>query len=58
VTNDTVKVGETVFPDLPDSFFTDFTDSGPTATLKLCVEAATDGKPCPGRLDVNLPSAA
>ena len=28
VTNDTVKVGETVFPDLPDSFFADFTDGG------------------------------
>ena len=57
VTNATVKKGETVFPDLPDSFFADFTDSGPNATVKLCKEAATDGKPCAGRLDVNLPSA-
>jgi ribose transport system substrate-binding protein len=57
VTNDTVKKGETVFPDLPDSFFADFTDSGPNATVKLCVEAATDGKPCSGELNVNLPSA-
>jgi ribose transport system substrate-binding protein len=57
VTNDTVKKGETVFENLPDSFFTDFTDSGPNATVKLCVEAATDGKSCSGELNVNLPSA-
>ena len=56
VTNDTVKVGETVFPDLPDSFFADFTDSGPDAVVKLCVEAALDGKSCSGKLDVKLPS--
>lgn len=57
VTNETVKEGETVFPKLPDSFFADFTDSGPNATVKLCVEAATDGKPCGGELKVNLPKA-
>ncbi len=57
VTNDTVKEGVTVFPNLPDSFFADFTDSGPAATVKLCVEAATDGKACPGDLNVNLPEA-
>ena len=33
VTTETVKSGETVFPDLPDSFFADFTDSGPNATV-------------------------
>ncbi len=57
VTNDTVKVGETVFPDLPDSFFADFTDSGPDAAVVLCKEAALDGKPCGGTLKVNLPTA-
>ena len=57
VTNDTVKTGETVFPDLPDSFFADFTDSGPDAVVKLCVDAALDGKSCAGKLDVKLPSA-
>ncbi len=57
VTNETVKVGETVFPDLPDSFFDDFTDSGPHPILTLCIDAATEGKPCPGKLDVNLPSS-
>jgi ribose transport system substrate-binding protein len=56
VTSDTVKVGETVFPDLPDSFFADFTDSGPNATVVLCQQAATDGTPCPGTLEVNLGS--
>ncbi len=57
VTNETVKVGETVFPDLPDSFFDDFTDSGPHAAVTLCKEAALDGTPCGGTLTVNLPSA-
>ncbi|MBX5471960.1 MAG: ABC transporter substrate-binding protein [Acetobacteraceae bacterium] len=55
VTSETVKVGETVFPNLPDSFFADFTDAGEHAVLKICVDAALDGKPCAGRLDVNLP---
>jgi ribose transport system substrate-binding protein len=57
VTQDTVKVGETVFPKLPDSFFADFTDAGDHATVKICVDAALNGTACPGRLDVNLPKA-
>ncbi len=57
VTSETVKVGQTVFPDLPDSFFADFTDSGPDATVKICVDAALHGTPCPGTLDVRLPKA-
>jgi ribose transport system substrate-binding protein len=57
VTNATVKSGETVFPNMPDSFFTDFTDSGPNAVVKLCVDAATKGAPCPGTLSVHLPKA-
>ncbi|HEX7390155.1 MAG TPA: sugar ABC transporter substrate-binding protein [Acidiphilium sp.] len=57
VTDATVKVGETVFPNMPDSFFTDFTDSGPDATVKICVDAAVKGTPCPGRLTVHLPKA-
>jgi ribose transport system substrate-binding protein len=55
VTEKTVKLGLTVFPNLPDSFFTDFTDSGPKATVVICVQAALSGKPCPGTLKVNLP---
>jgi ribose transport system substrate-binding protein len=55
VTEKTVKSGVTVFPALPDSFFTDFTDSGPKATVKICVQAALSGKACPGTLKVSLP---
>ena len=58
VTDETVKVGETVFPDQPDSFFDDFTDGGQHALVKLCVEAALSGTACPGGpLQVNLPQA-
>ncbi|MDX6516926.1 MAG: ribose transport system substrate-binding protein [Gaiellaceae bacterium] len=55
VTDKTVKAGLTVFPALPDSFFADFTDSGPKATLVICVKAALTGKPCPGALKIRLP---
>ena len=57
MTHETVKQGLTVFPNLPDSFFADFTDSGPNATVVLCQNAATDGTPCPGSLKVNLGSS-
>jgi ribose transport system substrate-binding protein len=57
VTDETVKVGETVFPDQPDSFFDDFTDSGPNAVVKLCLGAALDGKSCGETLHVVLPPA-
>lgn len=57
LTSDQVKVGETVFPDQPDSFFADFTDGGPHPILKLCVDAALNGTPCGGTLEVNLPAA-
>ncbi|MGH7118289.1 MAG: sugar ABC transporter substrate-binding protein [Acetobacteraceae bacterium] len=55
VTNETVKVGENVFLNLPDSFFDSFTDSGPGAIAKLCVDAALKGTPCLGPLTVRLP---
>jgi ribose transport system substrate-binding protein len=55
VNNKTVKSGTTVFPTLPDSFFADFTDSGPNATVVICVQAALKGTPCPGALNVRLP---
>ena len=58
LTSDQVKVGETVFPDQPDSFFDDFTDGGDHAIVKLCVEAALSGTACPGGpLRVALPGA-
>lgn len=56
-TSDSLVVGQTVFPDLPDSFFADFTDSGDQATLVLCQKAGTDGTPCDGELHVNLSAA-
>jgi len=49
VTDKTVKNGVTAFPKLPDSFFADFTDSVPKATVVICVQAALTGKPCAGR---------
>jgi ribose transport system substrate-binding protein len=56
-TSSSLVTGETVFPDLPDSFFADFTDSGPNATVVLCQAAATNGTACPGKtLHVNLGS--
>jgi ribose transport system substrate-binding protein len=45
-----------VFPDQPDSFYDSFTDSGPDATVVLCIDAALVGTPCEGELTVNLPS--
>lgn len=55
VTDETVKIGETVFPDQPDSFFADFTAGGDDAMVKLCLDAALNGTTCGGRLDVRLP---
>ena len=55
VTEKTVRSGKTVFPNLPDSFFADFTDSGPRATVEICVKAALTGAACPGYLRVRLP---
>ena len=55
VTTDTVKAGVNVFPDQEDSFFADFTDSGPNAVVQLCIDAGLSGTPCPGTLDVKLP---
>ncbi len=55
VTQDTVKEGVTTFKNLPSSWFADFTDSGPNATVQLCVSAALHGTPCAGTLKINLP---
>src|SRR5579884_389681 len=55
VTQDTVKEGVTTFKSQPSSFFADFTDSGPNATVVVCLDMATQGKPCPGTLNVRLP---
>jgi ribose transport system substrate-binding protein len=55
VTTDTVKEGETVFSNLPSSFFADFTDSGPNAVVSICAAAATQGQVCPNGVSVKLP---
>jgi ribose transport system substrate-binding protein len=55
VTQDTVQQGTTVFSSLPSSFFDDFTDSGPNATVNICINAATQGQACPGSLDIKIP---
>jgi ribose transport system substrate-binding protein len=57
VTNDTIMKGVTVFPDVQDSFFDVFTDSGPGATVEMCLKAAQSDKPCGSKLTVNLPKA-
>lgn len=55
VTQDTVREGETTFKSLASSFFADFTDSGPKATVKICMNAAVHGTPCPGTLNIRIP---
>ena len=55
VTQDTVKEGLTTFKDLPGSYFVDFTDSGPKASVIVCKDAVLHGTPCPGKLVVRLP---
>ena len=58
VTNDLIEVGVNVFPDQPDSMNCLFTDSGPNAIVKFCLEAVLNATPCAGRLEVRLPPAA
>jgi ribose transport system substrate-binding protein len=56
-TSEMLKAGESVFPDQPDGFFANFTDTGDDAIVKLCLNAALDGSPCGPALAVNLPPA-
>jgi ribose transport system substrate-binding protein len=55
VNEKTVKLGVNVFTNLPDSFFDAFTDSGPNAIVKICVQGALTGAACPGTMKVNVP---
>jgi ribose transport system substrate-binding protein len=57
VDNSSVKPGVNVFPDLEDSFFATFTDSGQNAVVSLCEDAALKGTPCPQPAKVTLPTA-
>jgi len=56
-TDATIRIGETVFPDVPDSIFNGFTDTGAHPVLRMCLDSALKGKPCGSRLTVNLPKA-
>ena len=54
-TSDSLVPGETVFPDLPDSFFADFTDSGPERHRHPLPGGGDGRHPVPGQaLKVNL----
>ncbi len=55
VNQTTVKEGETTFKNLSSSFFADFTDSGPKATVKICAAAATKGASCPSGVQIHIP---
>jgi ribose transport system substrate-binding protein len=57
VTDETVKPGQTVFPDVVDSFFNGFTDTGKHPVVDMCLASAQKGTPCGRRLQVNLPEA-
>jgi ribose transport system substrate-binding protein len=55
VTDDTVKLGTTVFPSVPDNFFSGITDTNPDPVVTMCLDAALTGRPCGDRLTVRLP---
>jgi ribose transport system substrate-binding protein len=57
VDNSTVKAGVNVFPDLEDSFFATFTDSGDNPVVSLCEDAALKGTACPQPSTVTLPQS-
>jgi len=56
VTTQTVKVGQTVFPQLQDSFFTPFTDTTPAHLVNMPLSSVVTGKPVGATLDVRLPA--
>jgi ribose transport system substrate-binding protein len=57
VTDKTVKMGETVFDGVEDSFFTGITDTNTPPVITMCVDSALKGKPCGDHLNINLPGA-
>jgi ribose transport system substrate-binding protein len=52
--SDQVKLGVSAFPNLPHSFFDDFTGTGPNATVVFSVNSALHGTPSGSYLKVNL----
>jgi ribose transport system substrate-binding protein len=57
VTDQTVRLGETVFDTVPDNFFTGITDPSPNPVVTMCLDAARTGAPCGRQLTVRLPEA-
>jgi ribose transport system substrate-binding protein len=55
VTDQTVQLGTTVFPSVPDNFFSGITDTNPDPVVTMCLDAALTGNPCGDRLTVRLP---
>lgn len=57
VTDQTVKLGDTVFPDVADNFFTGVTDTNPNPVLRMGLASAQSATPDGSYLRVNLPPA-
>jgi ribose transport system substrate-binding protein len=55
VDTQSVKPGETVFPQLQDSFFTPFTDTSKAHTVHTTLKMVQTGEPSGLHLSVNLP---
>jgi ribose transport system substrate-binding protein len=55
VSTSTVKPGLTVFPELPDSFFTAVTDTTPQRLVEVPLSEVVTGKPARSSIDVKLP---
>ena len=55
VTDQTVQLGTTVFPSVPDNFFSGITDTNPDPVVTMCLDAALTGNPCGSHLVVRLP---
>jgi ribose transport system substrate-binding protein len=55
VTDETVRLGSTVFADVEDNFFTGVTDTNPNPVVTMCLDSARTAKPCGSHLQINLP---
>ena len=54
-TEKTAKLGVNVFTNVPDSFFDAFTDSGPNAIVKICVQGCAHRQAVPGDAEGQRP---
>lgn len=55
VTDQTVRLGDSVFTNVEDNFFTGVTDTNPNPVLSMCLASAQTATPCGASLQVNLP---